>query len=99
MARVHLEASEPADALRALRAADAYWRERSPDSRWAGESAPWLGRAHLVVGQRPEGRGALARASRLLASSRIPADVALMKQVLVTRVSCRTMSSRNRVGP
>jgi hypothetical protein len=32
MARVHLQDSEPAEALRALQAADAYWRERRPDS-------------------------------------------------------------------
>jgi tetratricopeptide (TPR) repeat protein len=81
MARVHLSASEPADALRALQAADAYWRERRPDSRWAGEAALWLGRAHMALGQRPEARAALARAATLLASSNIPADVALIKHV------------------
>ena len=81
MARVHLQASEPAEALRALQAADAYWRERRPDSRWAGEAALWLGRAHLALGQRAEARAALARASKLLSSSSIPADVALMKQI------------------
>jgi eukaryotic-like serine/threonine-protein kinase len=81
MARLHLRASEPADALRASQAADAYWRERRPDSRWAGEAALWLGRAHLALGQRAEARAALARASRLLSASRIPADVALLKQL------------------
>ena len=81
MARIHLRASEPAEALRALQPADAYWRERSPDSRWAGEAALWLGRAHLALGQRAEARAALARASKLLSSSNIPADVALMKHI------------------
>jgi hypothetical protein len=81
MARVHLQASEPAEALRALQAADAYWRERRPDSRWAGEAALWLGRTHVALGQRAEARAALARASKLLSSSKIPADVALMKQL------------------
>ena len=81
MARLHLQASEPAEALRGLQAADAYWRERSPDSRWAGEAALWLGRAHLALGQRAEARAALARASKLLSSSNIPADVALMKHI------------------
>jgi serine/threonine-protein kinase len=81
MARIHLRTSEPAEALRASQAADAYWRHRSPDSRWAGEAALWLGRAHLASGQRAEAQAALARASRLLSSSNIPADVALLKQL------------------
>jgi serine/threonine-protein kinase len=81
MARVHLEASEPKEALHALQAADAYWRERRPDSRWAGEAALWLGQAHLALGQRAEARAALSRASKLLSSSNIPADVALMKLI------------------
>jgi tetratricopeptide (TPR) repeat protein len=79
MARVHLQAAEPADALQAVQGADAYWRERRPDSRSAGEAALWLGRTHLALGQRAEARAALSRASRLLSSSNIPADVALMK--------------------
>jgi serine/threonine-protein kinase len=81
MARVHLQASAPADALRALQAADAYWRERRPDSRWAGEAALWLGRTHLALGHRAEAREALARASRLLSPSSIPADLALVKEI------------------
>ncbi len=81
MARVHLQAAEPAEALRAVQAADAYWGERGPDSRWAGEAALWLGRTHLALGQRAEGRAALARAAKLLASSSIPADVALMRDI------------------
>ena len=81
MARVHLQASEPAEALRAVQAADAYWRGRRPDSRWAGEAALWLGRTHLALGQRAEARAALARGAKLLSSSSIPADVALMKQI------------------
>jgi tetratricopeptide (TPR) repeat protein len=81
MGRVHLRNSEPAEALRALQAADAYWRERRPDSRWAGEAALWLGRTHLALGRRAEARAALARAAGLLSSSNIPADVALMKQM------------------
>jgi serine/threonine protein kinase/tetratricopeptide (TPR) repeat protein len=80
MARIHLQAAKPADALRAVQAADTYWRERSPNSRWAGEAAAWLGRAHLALGHQAEARAALARASTLLSRSRIPADVALLKQ-------------------
>jgi serine/threonine-protein kinase len=81
MARVHLHASEPAEALPAAQAADAYWRERRPDSRWAGEAALWLGRTHAALGQHAEARAALARAASLLAASDIPADVALLKLV------------------
>jgi hypothetical protein len=79
MARIHLQASKPADALRALLPVDAYWRGRRPDSRWAGEAALWLGRAHAALGQSAEARAALARASTLLSRSTIPADVALLK--------------------
>lgn len=81
MARLHLQASEPAKALRAAQTADAYWRERRPDSRWAGEAALWLGRTHSALGRRAEARMTLARASRLLAASKIPADVALVQQI------------------
>jgi TolA-binding protein len=81
MARIHLQASAPVEALRALQAADAYWRERRPNSRWTGEAALWLGRTHLALGQRAEARAALARAAKLLSSSNIPADVALMKHI------------------
>ena len=81
MARLHLQASEPAEALRGLLAANAYWADRRPDSRWAGETALWLGRTHLALGQRAEARAALARASKLLSSSNIPADLALMKHI------------------
>ncbi len=79
MARVHLQGSEPADALRALQAADAYWRKRRPDSRWAGEAALWLGRCYLAHGRKAEAHVTLARAAKLLAASPIPADMALMK--------------------
>ncbi len=81
MARLHLQASEPAEALRGLLPADAYWADRRPDSRWAGETALWLGRAHLALGQRAEARAALARASKLLSPSNIPADLALLKHI------------------
>jgi tetratricopeptide (TPR) repeat protein len=81
MARVHLHAAEPADALSPAQAADAYWRERRPDSRWAGEAALWVGRTHAALGQAGEARAALSRAASLLAASNLPADVALLKLV------------------
>ena len=79
-----MQNSRLSDALRALQAADAYWRERRPDSRWAGEAALWLGRAHLALGQRDEARAALDRAAKLLGPSKIPADIALMKLTRIT---------------
>ena len=69
---------EPAEALRALQAVDAYWRERRPDS-WAGEAVLWLGRTHLALKQRVEAR--TGPRLQTFASSTIPADVALMKQL------------------
>jgi tetratricopeptide (TPR) repeat protein len=78
-ARIRLQNSEPAEALRALQTVDAYWRQRRPDSRWAGEAALWLGRCYLALGRKPEAHDALARAAKLLAASSIPADIALVK--------------------
>ncbi len=79
MARVRMSRGEAAAALSELQRVDAYWRERQPASRWAGEAALWLGRAHLALGHRTEARAAFERAAHLLAHSKIPADQALMK--------------------
>jgi serine/threonine-protein kinase len=79
IARIQLQNSAPADALRALQAVDGYWRERRPDSRWAGESALWLGRCYFALDRQAEAQVALARAVRLLATSPLPADMALVK--------------------
>src|SRR6185295_1657469 len=78
-ARVSLARGEPAKALPDLQRADAYWRERRPDSRWAGEAALWLGRAQLASGQRADARASLARAAKLLGKSKIPADETLLR--------------------
>ncbi|HET9472827.1 MAG TPA: protein kinase, partial [Steroidobacteraceae bacterium] len=75
MARVSMQGDQFAAALPHLQRAEAYWRERRPDSRWAGEAALWLGRCHLALGQRAEARAALDRADKLLSASRIPADI------------------------
>jgi TolA-binding protein len=65
--------------LQLLQKADGIWREFDPDGRWAGETALWLGRCQLELGRRAEARETLARATRLLAASPIPADTALVK--------------------
>ena len=83
-ARVRMQRKEFASALTDLQTADAYWRERRPDSRWAGEAALWLGRAHQGLGHRAEARAALDRAAKLLGRSKIPADQALMKLARAT---------------
>jgi tetratricopeptide (TPR) repeat protein len=44
-ARVQLAARNPAEALPLLEAADHFWREFDPGSRWAGEAARWLAAA------------------------------------------------------
>jgi tetratricopeptide (TPR) repeat protein len=83
-ARVRMQRKEFASALPDLQRADAYWRERRPDSRWAGEAALWLGRAQQALGHRAEARAALDRAARLLGRSKIPADRELVKLARVT---------------
>jgi serine/threonine-protein kinase len=83
-ARLHLQRGELAAALQPLQRADSYWRERQPESRWAGEAALWLGRCQLALGQGAEARASLDRAAKLLGTSRIPADVTLMKLTRVT---------------
>jgi eukaryotic-like serine/threonine-protein kinase len=83
-ARVRMRRGEFALALPDLQRVDAYWREGRPDSRWAGEAALWLGRAHLALGQRAEARAALDRAAKLLGHSKIPADQALMRLARIT---------------
>jgi tetratricopeptide (TPR) repeat protein len=79
IARVQMQRREFASALQLLQKADGIWREFDPDGRWAGETALWLGRCQLELGRRAEARETLARATRLLAASPIPADTALVK--------------------
>jgi tetratricopeptide (TPR) repeat protein len=68
-----------AQALQHLTQADAFWRDLNPESRWAGESALWLGRAYLSLERRSEALTALARAERLLALSPFAGDAELRK--------------------
>jgi tetratricopeptide (TPR) repeat protein len=79
MARVHLLGGENTMALQCAQKADDVWRDFDPESRWAGEAALWLGRAHLAVGRNAEAREALSRAERLLAGSPLPCDVTLLQ--------------------
>jgi tetratricopeptide (TPR) repeat protein len=78
-ARLRMQRGEFAQALPDLQRAEAYWHERQPESRWAGEAELWLGRDLLALGHRAEARAALDRAAKLLGRSKTPADQGLVK--------------------
>jgi hypothetical protein len=77
-ARARMQRHEYAAALPALQKADAFWREFSPDSRWAGEAALWLGKCLIALDRTREGGEALSRAQRRLATSPFPTDARLL---------------------
>ena len=77
-ARAQMQRREFAAALPALQRADAFWRDFSPDSRWAGEASLWLGKCLIALDRTREGREALSRAQTRLAASPFPADARLL---------------------
>jgi eukaryotic-like serine/threonine-protein kinase len=78
-ARVLMRQRNYAAALPLLEKADAFWLEFDAENRGAGEAALWLGRCYLALGRKTDAQKALARAARLLATSPIPVDAALVK--------------------
>ena len=82
-ARAHMQRREFAAALPDLQKADAFWRDLSPDSRWAGEASLWLGRCLIALDRTREGREALSRAQTRLKASPFPTDSRL---IALTRI-------------
>jgi tetratricopeptide (TPR) repeat protein len=83
-ARAQMQRREFAAALPALQKADAFWRDFSPDSRWAGEASLWLGKCLIALDRTREGREALSRARSRLAASPFPTDARLMALARIT---------------
>jgi len=51
LGRALLGLGRPGDALEAIEQADELWKGWDPDSRWARETALWLGRCHEILGR------------------------------------------------
>jgi tetratricopeptide (TPR) repeat protein len=51
LGRALLGLGRPGDALEAIEQADELWKGWDPDSRWARETALWLGRCHETLGR------------------------------------------------
>jgi serine/threonine-protein kinase len=66
LGRIGLVEGRPAEAARRLEAADAYWRDLDPGSRWAAECASWLGRAYAALGRAAEAQAQRSRAGEIL---------------------------------
>jgi serine/threonine-protein kinase len=78
LGRLFLARGESARALAHLEEAEAYWREVSPESRWAGEAAFWLGRCYEELERTDDARKAIARGARILSRSSLPRDARLL---------------------
>jgi tetratricopeptide (TPR) repeat protein len=79
LGRARLARGRAAEALAPLEEADRSWRERDPGSRWAGETALWLGECQAALGRGVEARAARARAAPILARSPIAGDARLLR--------------------
>jgi serine/threonine-protein kinase len=74
LGRARMGGANHAGAAPLIERADAFWRNFAPESRWAGESALWLGRCYGALGRGTEAREHLERARRILSHSPFPAD-------------------------
>ena len=74
LARALLAQGDVTHALPLLEKADAFWRARQIQGRWAGEAALWLSRAESAAGDTPKARADSGRAAALLANSPLDAD-------------------------
>jgi len=74
IAQLHLRRGRSEDAVRDAREADVFWKAYRPNSRFAGESAVWLGRALIAHGEDAAGRIEVRRGEAILASAHAPAD-------------------------
>jgi hypothetical protein len=77
--RARLALGEALETLPDLVAADRYWSDFAPNSRWAGYAAFWLGRCQDALGHRVQAHDAYARALRALGRSPLPSERALVK--------------------
>ncbi len=72
LARLRLEAKQPASALQMAERAAAFWRQANPESRWAARAEMTLADVLVALG-RPAETG-YRRAEELFAASRFPGD-------------------------
>lgn len=73
--------SDTARALSLLAKAGEFWQKRDPDNSSGGETAYWLARCYQRLGRQHDASVQTSRAIRLLASSPIPRDKDLLRQL------------------
>ncbi len=78
LGRAALDQGRVAEALPLLKEANSYWSGYAADSRWAGESAYWYGRALQAAGRTTDAQQRLLRAVAILKTSKTAADAALV---------------------
>jgi serine/threonine-protein kinase len=76
--RVALGQQRDADSLSLFAAADKFWNEFAPTTRWAGEAAYWHGRALLTAGQNAQALQRLQAAVTVLGKPGGPQNAALL---------------------
>ncbi|HXJ92028.1 MAG TPA: protein kinase [Terriglobia bacterium] len=81
LGRVHLSLGNATQAQSFFAAANSFWREFDPASRWAGEALLWSGRCQKQLGREEEAAKSLAAAEKILARSPIPSDARLLADV------------------
>ena len=81
LTRLYLRAGKSREALRYAQMADGFWSKHDPASRWAGESAYWLGQSLIASGSAQASNEPLRRAERILASSSFASDQLLLRHL------------------
>jgi hypothetical protein len=85
LTRLYLRAGESRGALRYAQLADEFWSKHDPASRWAGESAYWLGQSLIASGSAQASIEPLRRAERILSSSTFASDQLLVRHLRAGR--------------
>jgi tetratricopeptide (TPR) repeat protein len=92
LTRLYLRAGKSREALRYAQMADEFWSKHDPASRWAGESAYWLGQSLIASGSAQASNEPLRRAERILSSSPFASDRLLLGHVRAARSRTTTRS-------
>jgi hypothetical protein len=93
LTRLYLRLGKPAEARRYAQMADGFWTKHDPASRWAGESAYWLGQSLVASGSAQASIEPLRRAGRILSSSPSASDQTLLHHLHAGRETAGSLTT------